>query len=235
MRQSGWSAESREEDLISILIIVFVQNPEADGMCRMILGDYKPELSEHISESFFDGCSLAGFQGLVRAKLQYLPRCIEKQERALQIMTRAWEEWALVEMELCDCARDAWTFRSGESSDKKGDGSKGRKRTRTDRRLPSPASGVGKKAIPSDSAKMVKRGVATSLKRARVHRALDFMVEAQRQAERGSEQGVDNLQQLERREREQFKEEQFSLLVERGAGPPLEQPSRLSKEVIQFR
>lgn len=61
-------------------------------------------MAEKFFLSLVGGCIPVGSQGLVKAKLLYVLQWKENPERVLQVMTRASEEWALIETELQDRA-----------------------------------------------------------------------------------------------------------------------------------
>lgn len=68
----------------------------------------KAKMSEHISWALVARCSLSGFRGLPKAKLQGESRDEEDHERVLQNMTKASEEWELVGMDLRISVRIRW-------------------------------------------------------------------------------------------------------------------------------
>lgn len=62
------------------------------------------------------GCSQEGFERLVESKFQYNPKWQDDPEKVLEVMAKAAEEWALVEIELRDCVKAEGKPMKGSSS-----------------------------------------------------------------------------------------------------------------------
>lgn len=80
---------------------------------------YEPELVESVSVILLEDCSPEGFTRLVQSKLQYIPQWKEGPEKVLGVMTKAAEDWALVDIEVQDHAIAERKPTSGSSSEKK--------------------------------------------------------------------------------------------------------------------
>lgn len=94
------------ETLVSNLESFFVQNPQVDARYRTALRRYEPELAESTSVLLVEGCFPLGYKALVQPKIEYIPKWEEHPEREPQVRINAVEEWALVETELRDRAKD---------------------------------------------------------------------------------------------------------------------------------
>lgn len=114
----------------------------------------------------------------MKAKLQHVRQWHEDPEWLLQILARASEEWELVETESRDRAEDGGPSMSGKTCTKKMGVRKGRKGEGDLSKTPIIWFGCDEEGDTPGSVVRVKRGVARTVVRARVHRALDPKIKA---------------------------------------------------------
>lgn len=93
----------------------FLKIPRAGALYRSTDGAYGPELPERVSATFVAGCAPAGSKNLVKDKLKQDPKWKEDPERVIKTMTKAFEEFEPVEIELRYRSKGGRASTSGES------------------------------------------------------------------------------------------------------------------------
>lgn len=106
MRPGEGSVEARVEAMKSTSENYALQHPQSEAPNPSTKRTSPPDLAGHISPALVAGCPPAGFQHLVKGKLNYATKWREHAGMVIQIMMKTSKEWNRVELEVRDRAKE---------------------------------------------------------------------------------------------------------------------------------
>lgn len=95
-----------------------MHNLQADALYLTSIGSNKPKFARSTSELLLEGCSWKGYKTLVQPNFQYIPTWKEDPKKVRDVTDKAAKEWAFVEEEFRDRAREESLAKAGSSSER---------------------------------------------------------------------------------------------------------------------